>query len=243
MKKDRLSTDPLDPIELADAALDGDLDLDAAMSRGGSSSAAHVRTFRRIESILKRDTKNTPQGVDFTASVLAEVGDRRGWLDRSSRRLVWGGRLMAAAALLLAVGATLAVRRAAPELMPASPPTSALASVVNAGQQAVSQAAEPVATVARTIGTRQPVLMQLGELAGEHLLVATEGEYVASLVMPATSCEPESRGGVVVTVSLDASTLRTVESVTGYSQQGTLRLFRVGSCEPAEPEAPEREND
>jgi len=152
----------LTPEQLADLALDGDAPLDAVLSRDPSGRAAgHVRGVRRLERLLRLE-KSSRQHPDLTAAVLDEVGARRGWLDERSRRMVWAGRGLAAAALLGAFAALLGVRNAAPELKPATGAPAALASVVDAGERAASEASAPLAGVVEMIDGGRPVLVHVG---------------------------------------------------------------------------------
>jgi len=160
--KPRGTNSTLTPEQLADLALDGDAPLDAALSHDPSGRAAkHVRGVRRLERLLRLE-KSGRNHPDLTAAVLDEVGVRRGWLDGRSRRMVWAGRGLAAAALLGAFAALLGVRNAAPELTPARGAPAALASVVDAGERAASEASAPLAGMVEMIDGGRPVLVHVG---------------------------------------------------------------------------------
>jgi hypothetical protein len=156
----------IDPLRLADAALDGDLRFEDALGRSGrgaSRAAAHVRSIRRLERVLRleKNSVGVRSAPDLTGRVLGAVDERRGWLDGRSRRLVWGGRVLAAAALLGAIGLTLAVRRAAPDLLTPSSTEQALASVVSSGERAATRASEPAARVVEALDGRTPVIVRV----------------------------------------------------------------------------------
>ena len=240
MKPQGAGKEPLNPIELADMALDGDVAFDdlfsAAGPRGERSAAAHVRVVRRLERLLRIE-RNAAKMPDFTSSVLAEVGTRRGWLDRSSRRLVWGGRVLAAAAVLAALGTGLAVRRVAPEILPSPAGSSALASMVHAGESAAAVATAPLASVVESIEDRTPVLVHLtNTLASESGTIwrfsvsgDAPGMGRAMLVNYEVSPGPLPRR-IAVSATLDEASLGVVEAVSGADR--TPRWLRVSTRVP-----------
>lgn len=219
MKTNRPSTDALDPVALADAVLDGDRPMSDLLGCGGRRGAAHVRSVRRLERLLDIE-KNAARGPDFTGAVLGEVGDRRGWLDPPGRRWVWSVRALAAAVLLAALGTTLAVRRSAPEMMSPSPESSALASVVSAGERAASEACAPLTSVVETFESRAPVLSRVGPGADALFRLKAEPEVGGILLVAyRTSASPTPRcGAATVEISLDPAARRTVETVTGLDR-------------------------
>ena len=223
---------PIDPIELADLALDGERSLDETLGRLGASrsrrAAGHVRAIRRLERVLrleKNGLSTAGRGPDFTEAILNEVDERRGWLDRPSRRLVWGGRTLAAAAVLMVIGAGLSVRRAAPEIVEPSRSQQALASVVKAGERAASDATAPIASVVETIEDGTPVMVRLTTTLsddGAKLIRLTPSGSDDSLVMlryvRSGPREASWSGSVVVESPLCPSTRRTVDAVAGVDR-------------------------
>lgn len=214
----RTSMDARDPMNLANRALDGDVPLDEALAAGG---VQHVRSVRRVERLLNIEKHSAP---DFTATVLDDVGARRGWLDSRSRALVWGGRGLIAATLLAAMALTLGVRRAAPELGPQAREAAALASVVDFGERAAAGATAPLATLVETIETGNPVLVTLTRrIDAPAPLVSCE----LSLAKGARGTDSPVRGRViVVNAQLDPASQRTVDAVVRVS--GASRWIRAG---------------
>ena len=239
----------LTPEQLADLALDGDAPLDAALSRDPSGRAArHVRGVRRLERLLRLENSSGHR-PDLTAAVLDEVGVRRGWLDDRSRRMVWAGRGLAAAALLGAFAALLGARNAAPELKPTRGAPAALASVVDAGERAASEASAPLAGVVEMIDGGRPVLVHVGvtlsraggvesgppaprlyELRLEEAALGSCARFVRS-AKPADAPAPASpmpshvASQASVLATLDAASRRTVSRVVGLDR--TPRWLRA----------------
>jgi len=249
----------LSPEALADLALDGDAPLDAALSRDHTGrTARHVRAVRRLERLLRLEARSKTQ-PDFTAAVLEEVGVRRGWLDERSRRMVWVGRGLAAAALLAAFAAFLGVRRAAPELTaPSRGAPAALASVVEASERAASGATAPLAGVMEMIDGGRPVLVQVGATIGRRAEAAPHAPeaprparvYTVRLedwesAAPARSPKPapavfadsSAACGAAAQASLfatlDAASRRTVSAVVGLDR--TPRWLRAKTFPAGEP--------
>ncbi len=209
MSRGPVSTDAPDPRTLADLALDGDGAYDDALAAGG---AEHIRSVRRVERLLSIE-KNAPKTPDLTATVLDDVGARRGWLDGRSRAMVWGGRGLVAATLLGALAITLGARRANPEITPVGPEVAALASVVEAGERAALGATAPIETVVETIEGGTPVLVRL--TATIDGVMATESDFTLARV----SCSPAPESGgrvVVVNYSLDPASQRTIDAVCRF---------------------------
>lgn len=218
MKNRRTSMDARDPVNLANRALDGELPLDEALGAGG---VEHVRSVRRVERLLNIEKNATP---DLTATVLEDVGARRGWLDSRSRALVWGGRGLIAATLLAALAVTLGVRRAAPEFGPQAREAAALASLVSAGERAAAGATAPLATVVETIETGDSVLITLTRgIETPAPLASCE----LSLAKGACGTDSPVRGRIiVVNAELDPASQRTIDAVVRVS--GSPRWVRAG---------------
>lgn len=248
----------VDPLRLADAALDGDLRVEEALDRSGrgaTRAAAHVRAIRRLERLLRVEKNSlgaTGGAPDLTDRVLEAVGERRGWLDVRSRRLVWGGRILAAAALLAAIGLTLSVRRAAPEFVTPSATEHALASVVSSGERAATEATGTVTRVVETIEERTPVIVRMTTTLGaepgmilrlsgaEDVQTATLfGPRLAAVRSPAPSgfapvsvaTFRASAARVTVEAPLCPLSRHAVEAAAGVDR--TPRLFRAMSSPTA----------
>lgn len=107
---------PLDEQAMIDAYFDRTLaseqkaDLTRLLATDAGVGAHFAECAYAIEAL--RTPVSAP---DFSHEILQEVGRRRGWLGARLQRFVSIGRLAAAAALLLALGVTLTVRRFAPD--------------------------------------------------------------------------------------------------------------------------------
>ncbi len=224
MKHDRPSTDAApDPVTLANQALDGDLPLDDALVGGG---AEHIRSVRRVERLLSIES-HASSAPDLTGVVLSDVGARRGWLDTRSRALVWGGRGLMAATLLAALAVTLSVRRAAPEFGPSAREAAALASVVDVGERAAASATAPLATVVETIETGTPVLASLTRTIEAPAQGSCEMSFAHG--RQAYVANPGGGRAIVVNVTLDPASQRTVDAVCGDAGSPRwMRVVRVG---------------
>ncbi len=105
------------PDHVIDSFLDGDLrredsaKLFSALRQDPGAARDLVGMQRAIDAL--RQPVPSP---DFSASILAEVGKRKGWLNWSQRRAVWHGRVAAAALLLLLLGGVYVGQRVAPEV-------------------------------------------------------------------------------------------------------------------------------
>jgi hypothetical protein len=97
-----------------EAIVDQVLDREASWSRELDQLLKRDRAaadrLRRTQEIL--DRLRTPvRGPDLSASILAEVGARRGWLTTGWMRFVTAGRAAAAACVVLAVGGVYVAER------------------------------------------------------------------------------------------------------------------------------------
>ncbi len=92
--------------------------------------------FARTESML--DDLRKPAGVpDLSASILAEVDRRRGWISSPLRNLVSAGRLAAAACFLVVLAGLYVTERVAPGTLQLSPEEAPLTEVVQASSRQV----------------------------------------------------------------------------------------------------------
>lgn len=109
----RRLVDPLLDRELSSADARRVYDWLGAGGRDARAAADEIVAARRIEAALKSDATAPPS--DLAHRVLADVGRRRGYLSRRGRRLVVGGRVALAAALVLSVAGVSLMRRSNPE--------------------------------------------------------------------------------------------------------------------------------
>lgn len=132
------------PDELIDAILDGEVaptDTRAMFQQLSSDpdAADEMRGTRRAIGALRRPV-NAP---DFADRVLETVGRKRGgWLSGRDRRWVIGGRIAAAAAVLLVVGGLYTAERAEPGTLDVSNQPRALAGLADSVSNQSSRLAQ-----------------------------------------------------------------------------------------------------
>ncbi|TVQ33679.1 MAG: hypothetical protein EA376_01485 [Phycisphaeraceae bacterium] len=147
----------------ADALIDAYLDRELPPER----SAELFKTLRsnrqaadRFDSMQKLvdDLRRPVEAPDLTASILSEVGRRRGWLPEPMRRAVTFGRLSAAACFLLLLGGLFVVDRIAPDSTPFPTGPEPITNLVSTGRAEAAAGIQNFAGVFDTLREPETVL-------------------------------------------------------------------------------------
>lgn len=105
------------PDAMIDAFLDGDLKredsakLFSALRQDPTAAKELVGMQRAIDAL--RQPVSSP---DLSSRILSQIGQRKGWMNWSQRKLVWRGRIAAAGLLLVLMAGVYVGQRAAPEI-------------------------------------------------------------------------------------------------------------------------------
>lgn len=159
---------------LIDAFFDGELSAEdeAALLERVDRDPVAAERFARTSWAID-ELRRPMRAPDFTGTVMDRVHGRRAWLSDGWRRFVGVGRLAAAAGVLLALGAGLAARRAAPDSATLGTQAGPLSRVVDASRV---EAASGAMSISSTIG------LVRGAAQREAAAVECEGESHAIIV-------------------------------------------------------------
>lgn len=224
-KMEREKTERI-PDELVDAFFDRQLDEGSrekffVMLRGDLRKCADVAKTQRMISALREPL----EAPDLTASIMAQVARRRGFLPERLRRMVKAGRLAAAACVLLALLGVAMLHRFAPESVSVVERPAPVSGVVT------NSAHEAAAGVQNFTGAVDEVRAKIAEPAAEL------GRLLSADDIPEVECGEELRaarvyfvGGLTPDGAVAAPpVLNQHESLAIYGGAGTDAPFMVPS--------------
>jgi hypothetical protein len=177
------------PEELVDAFFDRELDEGSRenffrLIRQDLRTCSGVARTQRMIGALREPV----EAPDLTASIMAEVGHRRGFLSQRLRGMVKAGRLAAAACVLMVLLAVAALHRSAPETFSLTASPKPVSGVLTSG---ASEAAAGVQQIAEAVGA---VKARISEPAAEL------GRLLSDDDLPEIECGPELRAARVYMV-------------------------------------------
>lgn len=178
------------PEELVDQFFDRELDEGSrdkffGMLRGDLARCQEVARTQRIVAMLREPI----QAPDLTGRILAQIDQRKGFLPPKLRRIVTGGRLVAAACLLVAALGVAMLNRSHPGLFRLTAAPQPLSNVIESGKAEAVAGAQQLGFVIvqppvsdGVVARRSP----LGGLAPGRIAVRTLGNSPESqeLVLP-----------------------------------------------------------
>lgn len=153
---ERRTADDRRPEDLVDAYFDGELapDESRAFFEAIRSDDSARRDYEATQEAL--DALRAPvDAPDLSASILAEVGRRRGWLPTRLRQYVTFGRVSIAACLLLLLTGAFLVERESPGALTLSEPDAPLANLVETGRSEASVGFRQVSSAIESLRSGQ----------------------------------------------------------------------------------------
>jgi len=184
----------------------------------------------RIESLIRQNREASQQldqtqaaldavrspvrAPDLTASILDEVGRRRGWLDRPALRLVTVGRMAMAASFLLLVTAAFVTERVAPEAVRFSETPAPVTQLLETGHAEATNSLRNVARVFDSLKSPKPQACDQGKSSGT-VTFCNKGDGKLTFTGNAIVFVSEGAGHARSVVRLNRSGLEGCDSQSG----------------------------